>query len=41
LIEKTGDDAKKVGRKLTEKGKELMEGLKWKQNIPICSAIWN
>jgi small subunit ribosomal protein S19e len=28
LIEKTGDDAKKVGRKLTEKGKELMEGLK-------------
>ena len=28
LIEKTGDDAKKAGRKLTDKGKELMEGLK-------------
>jgi len=28
LLEKTDDEAKKAGRKLTEKGKELMEGLK-------------
>ena len=28
LLEKTADDAKRAGRKLTEKGKELMEGLK-------------
>ena len=27
LIEKTEDGAKKAGRKLTEKGKELMEGI--------------
>jgi small subunit ribosomal protein S19e len=27
LIEKTGEDDKKKGRKLTDKGKELMEGI--------------